>query len=374
MNILLAILLTLSASLCIASAITLTPFKGIEATLVEEEIAALEKLDAYDPASTDGLYSYEDDDDDSASDNNNNKAYHHMSFSDGQPRMRCASNASIVAQVGEFIRFARFKWPFADSKWSDAKIPSTRTLVNYICAQIQPGPYGPIRCRKLDLWLNLFIAYNYWVTEVGPNPYQVPPVWFNFLTEQSVYIVQPGVAGSLIYPGKTIIENQFLGLGKPLLQGGAGFFVNDLVFLNEYFIHSLTPGYDYTQSFVLKNLTSLDFSAPGTATGLNQYQLFTITAKQKPYPKTFLLRLNETIPLLKTVEWAGLCQFACINCPSGGTCPVPHAPSFLRPSVWTPGLPVASGFFNTENGQTILKTVPHFAASAQDPPVQTGDS
>lgn len=228
-------------------------------------------------------------------------------------RSACNSDANFRQEFNGFVNFVHSHYP-------SAHVPSAEQLQQRACKSLASGGTRNDDNNdsvSMDQWLTTFLSFSYWSTQAGMNPYQTSPVWWCFLDNSSKYVVTDVLE---VNGANNIIAN-FDGLGKPAASGGAGFYVNQADLTEVYPAISLEPGFLATQSYVNKELVAIDLAAPGTTKPLAQYQAL-IKVKQhdtRPFLRIELIR--ETVNALKTIQWLGLCSFACVNCTPGTVCP-----------------------------------------------------
>ncbi|CAM2977051.1 Uncharacterised protein [Legionella steigerwaltii] len=240
------------------------------------------------------------------------------------PSPSCSSRPACVADANfqkEFTGFVNF----IQSRYPSAKVPSAERLQRHACNTLSPGDSNSaddlegndLDSAKMGQWLAAYLSYSYWSTEPGLTPYLTSPVWWCFLDNSSRYVV----SDTEEVDGATNIIATFDGLGKPVANGGAGFYVSQAIVTDIYPITSLEPGVFSAQTFTNKELVAIDLAAPGTTKSLDQYQSLIKIQAHDTYPRRTISLIQETVNKLATIEWLGLCSFACTNCPPGTVCP-----------------------------------------------------
>lgn len=236
------------------------------------------------------------------------------------PSPSCFSRSACVADANFRQEFSGFV-SFIQSRYPSAQVPSADRLQRHACNTLSPGSSrsaDDLGVVTMGQWLATFLSYSYWSTQAGMNPYPTSPVWWCFLDNSSRYVV----SDTLEVDGTTNIIAQFNGLGKPVANGGAGFYVSQATVTDAYPVASLEPGVFAAQTYTNKELVAIDLAAPGTTKALAQYQSLMKIQAHATYPRRTISLIQETVNTLKTVEWLGLCSFACTNCAPGTLCPL----------------------------------------------------
>lgn len=238
----------------------------------------------------------------------------------------CKKDRFFLQEAENFVAFARRTYP-------DANVPKAKELLKYSCSLLDPEPRNGHKREALERihesrrphddeaelslndWFKNFFDFSYWDTQEGMMPYRNPvrpPFWWCFLADDVVYTAGPSFATI----GRQAVINSFAGLGFPTtndpLTNGAGFYVSFVNVTDTYSVLSPRPGIEYSQSFVIKELTNINFglSPPGTVKPKDQYQLFT-TFELRDGCRLVVTRLQETIDTFATIVWAGLCPALC---------------------------------------------------------------
>ena len=236
------------------------------------------------------------------------------------PSSSCLTRSACLADENFRLEFTNFV-SFVKNKYPNSSVPSADRLQRHACRMLAP-PNGfdgssLVLDKSVDQWLASAISYSFWNTQPGMTPYQTSPVWWCFLDNSTKYTI-PGVQEST---GAAAIIGSFSGLGKPLANGGAGFYVNQAFTTELYPVESLEPKIYATQAFSKKELVAIDFAAPGTTKSLAEYQSLIKVKENTAYPLRTIASIKETVNSLSTIQWLGLCSFACVNCAPGTVCP-----------------------------------------------------
>ena len=238
----------------------------------------------------------------------------------GIPSSSCLTRSACLADENFRLEFTNFV-NFAKNKYPNASVPTADRLQRHACRMLAPpnGFEGSsfVLDKSVDQWLASAISYSFWNTQPGMTPFQTSPVWWCFLDNSSKYTI-PGVQEST---GTAAIIGSFSGLGKPLANGGAGFYVGQSFTTEIYPVDSLEPKIYATQAFSKKELVAIDFAAPGTTKSLAEYQSLIKVKENASYPLRTIASIKETVDRLSTIQWLGLCAFACVNCAPGTVCP-----------------------------------------------------
>ncbi|HAZ7572855.1 hypothetical protein OQJ02_14500 [Legionella sp. PATHC032] len=240
------------------------------------------------------------------------------------PSPSCFSRSACIADANfqqEFMGFVNF----IHSRYPSAQVPSAERLQRHACNMLSPGGSHSagdlepkhLQAVKMEQWLATYLSYSFWITQSGMNPYQTSPVWWCFLDNSSRYVV----TDTIEVDGASNIIANFDGLGKPAANGGAGFYVSQALLTDAYPGTSLEPGFYVAQTYTNKELVAIDLAAPGTTKPLAQYQSLMKIQVHETYPRRTISLIQETVNRLATVEWLGLCSFACTNCAPGTICP-----------------------------------------------------
>ena len=244
----------------------------------------------------------------------------------------CLNNAKYREQMQDFIDYAN-----ANPEWEFEDIPQAQRLFRFMCAQVEPGPYdlsdwGGVGKNKLYPWLALAVQYNFWNEEIneGPNtpPYTTStPFSWKFMTADTVYTVSNTYPVPLVQRGGDAIAGNLTGLGKSSIppSTGGGFGIESIHYSDLYVSkikgHTL-PSYK-VYSRVGKVIKSIDFlGAINTTSGVPiLHDMSTKFLRSNSYPKLYMSELVEVVDSLRLTQLFGICNFVCVNCPSGGTCP-----------------------------------------------------